>query len=284
MKSITLIIPVYNGEKFLSALLESVIAQTFDDWDCICVNDGSTDGSAQILDSYARKDQRFKIVNQRNGGCGTARNTAINLADSRYIMFADQDDLLHPQSFEIAYNHAEKANADCLCFGFSQFTDKPDFQHLNNDWNISYETKRQGLDLITGRRDSWTIFVWRHIFKTESVRSIPFPPISGGEDQAWMSELSWNKLVWASIPTVLYANRERPDSQSRGISRRYIDCVFSSYEWIRRRAAQYSVDGKWLTRYIRHMAVMYVASVIYRSPRQAFYALGKLRRCLFSGS
>lgn len=264
MKSITLIIPVYNGETYLSALLKSVIEQTFNDWDCICVNDGSTDGSAQILDSYARKDQRFKIVNQRNGGCGTARNTAINLADSRYIMFADQDDLLHPQSFEIAYNHAEKANADCLCFGVSQFTDKPDFQHLNNDWNISYETKRQGLDLITGRRDSWTIFVWRHIFKTESVRSIPFPPISGGEDQAWMTELSWKNLKWASIPPSLYANRDRSDSRSRGISKNYVKNVFASYDWIRERAKLYNVDAKRLDKFIRHMAFMFRLSVIYR--------------------
>ena len=264
MKSITLIIPVYNGETYLSALLKSVIEQTFNDWDCICVNDGSTDGSAQILDSYARKDQRFKIVNQRNGGCGTARNTAINLADSRYIMFADQDDLLHPQSFEIAYNHAEKANSDCLCFGVSQFTDKPDFQHLNNDWNISYETKRQGLDLITGRRDSWTIFVWRHIFKTESVRSIPFPPISGGEDQAWMTELSWKNLKWASIPPSLYANRDRSDSRSRGISKNYVKNVFASYDWIRERAKLYNVDAKRLDKFIRHMAFMFRLSVIYR--------------------
>lgn len=267
MKSITLIIPVYNGERYLSPLLESVIAQTFEDWDCICVDDGSTDGSAKILDSYARKDQRFKIINQLNGGCGTARNTAIKYADSRYIMFADQDDLLHPQAFEIAFKHAERANADCLCFGFSRFKDKPNFQNLNPDWDIYHETKRQGLDLITGRKDSWTIFVWRHIFRTESVRTIPFPPISGGEDQAWMTELSWMNLKWDSITPTLYANRDRSDSRSRGISRNYVKNVFASYDWIRKRAKLYNVDSKRLDKFIRHMAFMFRLSVIYRQVR-----------------
>lgn len=281
---ITIIIPVYNGSRYICELLDSVLAQTESRWQCICVDDGSTDGSPNILSQYSKKDPRISVATQSNSSCGVARNNALKLVKTKYVMFADQDDLLHPQSFEIAFRHAEKANADCLCFGFSQFTDKPDFQHLNNDWNISYETKRQGLDLITGRRDSWTIFVWRHIFKTESVRSIPFPPISGGEDQAWMTELSWKNLKWASISPSLYANRERPDSQSRGISIRYIDCIFSSYEWIRRRAEQYCIDRKRLTHYIRHMAIMYVASVIYRSPRRTFYVLGKLRSCLFSES
>lgn len=283
MSKVTIIIPVYNGSAYLSELLDSVIAQTFSDWACICVNDGSTDDSLEILNRYAASDRRITVITQPNGSCGTARNTAMRHVTTPYVTFADQDDVIHPQTFEIAVTAIESSGVDCLCFGFDQFLGRPKFTPLSKPDTIT-TTDRNGTNLITGRTDSWPIFVWRHIFKTESVKHIPFPSVSGGEDQAWMSELSWNNLVWASIPTVLYANRERPDSQSRGISRRYIDCVFSSYEWIRRRAAQYSVDGKWLTRYIRHMAVMYVASVIYRSPRQAFYALGKLRRCLFSGS
>lgn len=275
MSEITIIIPVYNGAAFLPELLNSVIAQTSGDWNCICVNDGSTDNSLAILNDYADRDNRITVVDQPNGGCGTARNTAMRQVKTRFVTFADQDDVLHPQAFEIAVAAIKTSNVDCLCFGFSRFQDRPDFPFLQKPEKIS-PAQKQGRSLITGKNDSWPIFVWQHVFKTESVRHVPFPPVSGGEDQAWMSELSWNNLSWASIPSVLYANRERPDSQSRGISKRYIDCVFASYDWIRQRAARYDIDPKWLNSYIRHMAFMYTLSVAYRSPSKFLYALRKL--------
>lgn len=283
MAKVTIIIPVYNGAAFLPELLDSIIAQTSKCWNCICVNDGSTDDSLALLNRYAEHDNRITVIDQPNGGCGTARNTAMQLVKTPFVTFADQDDILHPQAFEIAVNAIEISGVDCLCFGFSRFLERPDFPHLAPPDAVSPAQKR-GTDLITGDHDSWPIFVWQHVFKTASVRDIPFPPVSGGEDQAWMSELSWNNLSWASIPSVLYANRERPDSQSRGISKRYIDCVFASYDWIRQRASRYDIDRKWLNGYIRHMAIMYTLSVIYRSPGKSLYALGKLHRCLVSGS
>lgn len=263
MTALTLIIPVYNGERFLRPLLDSVLAQTQNDWTCLCVNDGSTDSSRNILEEYATKDDRIRIVTQPNGGCGTARNTAMKLVETPYIMFADQDDLLHPQAFEIAVRAIERAKVDCLCFGFTRFCAPPTFPSVRTDAAV-VPTQKRGLDLFTGRRDSWPIFVWRHIFRTEAVRDIPFPPISGGEDQAWMSELSWKNLSWASTDSVLYFNREDPHSRSRGISRRYIDNVMASYDWIETRAKLYDVDPRRLRRYIRHMRFMFRLSVIYR--------------------
>lgn len=264
MSGVTLIIPVYNGEQFLAPLLDSVCAQTHSDWKCICVNDGSTDGSLEILRGYAKKDSRFTVIDQPNSSCGVARNNALKLVKTPFVMFADQDDLLHPQAFDIAVRHAERSDADCLSFGFSRFSSDPGFNNIEGDWPISYETERQGLDLITGRRDSWTIFVWRHIFKTESVRNTSFPPISGGEDQAWMCELSWRNLKWASIEPALYANRERVDSRSRRLSKGYIKNIFTSYDWIRERSKLYNVDQARLNGIIRHMAFMFRLSIVYR--------------------
>lgn len=274
MIKVTLIIPVYNGASYLPDLLDSVVGQTSGDWNCICVNDGSTDNSLEVLNSYASKDSRITVIDQPNGGCGMARNTAMRHVTSPFVTFADQDDVLHPQAFEIAASAIKSSGVDCLRFGFSRFFNRPDFQSQTPPQAIS-PTQKRGTALITGKKDSWPIFVWQHIFRTDAVRSVPFPPVSGGEDQAWMSELSWRNLSWASIPTILYANRERPDSQSRGISKRYIDCVFSSYDWIRQRAAKYDIDRKWINGYIRHMAFMFWLSVCYRSPSKSFYALSK---------
>lgn len=283
MSKVSIIIPVYNGAEYLPDLLDSVIGQTSGDWDCICVNDGSSDDSLEVLNRYASKDSRITVIDQPNGGCGTARNTAMQRVTTPFVTFADQDDILHPQAFEIAVNAIESSGVDCLCFGFSRFLGHPDFPHLTHPQTIS-PAQKHGTALITGRNDSWSIFVWQHVFRTAAVKDVPFPPVSGGEDQAWMSELSWRDLSWASIPSVLYANRKRPDSQSRGISNRYIDCVFTSYDWIRQRARRHDVPPKWLSQYIRHMAVMFTLSVAYRSPGKLPYALGKLRRCLLSQS
>ena len=110
----------------------------------------------------------------------------------------------------------------------------------------------------------YVTFVWRHIFRTSAVRQTPFPPVSGGEDQAWMSELSWQGLKWAAISATLYGNREHQTSRSRGVSRRYVENVHFSYRWIRERAQLYGIDPRWAKRYTRHMKLMFDLSCLYR--------------------
>ena len=94
MTKFTIIIPVYNAEKYLKMALDSVLAQSFQDWECICIDDGSKDGSANILDSYALSDERFKIIHQDNGGEGAARNAGLKIAKGEYVALVDSDDVL----------------------------------------------------------------------------------------------------------------------------------------------------------------------------------------------
>jgi glycosyltransferase involved in cell wall biosynthesis len=84
MAKISIIIPVYNAEKYLRQCLDSIFYQTFQDFECICVNDESTDSSLTILEEYAREDKRFKIISQKNKGVSAARNTGLNNAFSQY--------------------------------------------------------------------------------------------------------------------------------------------------------------------------------------------------------
>jgi glycosyltransferase involved in cell wall biosynthesis len=92
MSAISIIIPVYNVAPYLRECLDSVSAQTFSDWEAICVDDGSTDGSSAILDEYAAKDSRFRVVHQANGGVSSARNTALDIAQGKWVSFLDADD------------------------------------------------------------------------------------------------------------------------------------------------------------------------------------------------
>ena len=100
---ISVIIPVYNVEEYLPVCLDSVLAQTFSDFEAVCVNDGSPDNSAAILEKYAKKDARIKVVSRPNGGLSAARNTGLENACGEYIYFLDSDDYIHPQLLEILY-------------------------------------------------------------------------------------------------------------------------------------------------------------------------------------
>ena len=108
----SIIVPVYNTEKYLKKCLDSLVNQTLKDIEIICINDGSLDNSLQILKEYEKKDNRIKIVNQRNQGVSIARNNGIKLASGEYIGFADSDDYVDLDFYEKLYNGA---NANDMC-------------------------------------------------------------------------------------------------------------------------------------------------------------------------
>ncbi len=110
----SIIIPVYNVEFYLRECLDSVIAQTYPGWEAICVNDGSTDGSALILNEYAARDSRLKVITQPNGGLSAARNAGVDAAKGDYVFFLDSDDWLEKNALEVLSTNIE--NEDMLCF------------------------------------------------------------------------------------------------------------------------------------------------------------------------
>ena len=101
MPKISVIVPVYNVEKYLRECLDSILVQTFTDFELILVNDGSQDSSGAICDEYAGKDKRITIIHQENQGQAAARNNAIAIAKGEWIHFVDSDDVIHPQMLEI---------------------------------------------------------------------------------------------------------------------------------------------------------------------------------------
>ena len=115
----SIIIPVYNVEKFLRECLDSVLYQTCTDWEAICVNDGSTDGSDAILNEYSAKDMRFNVINKVNGGLSSARNIGFDAAKGDYVLFLDSDDWLETNALEVLA--ANMDNEDMLCFSGRRF-------------------------------------------------------------------------------------------------------------------------------------------------------------------
>ncbi len=118
MKSVSVIIPVYNVEKYLPKCLESVTNQTYKSLEIICVNDGSPDNSSEILEAFAKKDGRIKIINQANKGLSGARNTGVDAATGDYIVFLDSDDWMDVECLATAVNVAEKDGSDTVMWGY----------------------------------------------------------------------------------------------------------------------------------------------------------------------
>jgi glycosyltransferase involved in cell wall biosynthesis len=109
--AISVIIPVYNADKYLTRCLSSVQQQSMKDLEILCINDGSTDESLHLLEKFAEKDGRFKIISQPNKGLSASRNVGLEKATGDYVFFLDADDWLHPQALEIFYNAAQKSGA-----------------------------------------------------------------------------------------------------------------------------------------------------------------------------
>lgn len=119
MPKLSVIIPVYNAEKFLSRCIESIINQTFQDLEIILVNDGSTDNSLTICQGYASKDKRIKVVDKKNEGSGPTRNVGIRIASGDYLAFPDSDDRMELNAYERCIKIIEDSNVDLLVFGMN---------------------------------------------------------------------------------------------------------------------------------------------------------------------
>ena len=141
---ISIIIPVYNAEKYLFQCLESIINQSYKNIEIICVNDESTDNSMQILQSYALNDSRIKIVDKKNGGPSSARNEAHKHVTGQYIMYLDSDDWIESDTCEVALNHAEMEKADVVFWNYvREYYGRTKQKYIFEKTPLVFETKEQ---------------------------------------------------------------------------------------------------------------------------------------------
>lgn len=132
MPKVSVIIPVYNVEKYLKKCLDSVIGQTLQDIEIICINDESTDNSLSILRDYEKKDSRIKILTQKNQYAGVARNNGLKAATGEYLSFLDSDDFFDIHMLEDMYNKAKKDDSDVVVCGFYKYNN-----HINKITSIA---------------------------------------------------------------------------------------------------------------------------------------------------
>ncbi len=165
---VTVIIPVYNVAAYLPQCLDSVIAQTLDDIEIICVNDGSKDESLAVLNEYAAQDSRIKIIDKANAGVSAARNDGIAAAQGEYIAFLDGDDFLEPDCLEKVYATAVSGNFDTVVFKHNLIDGNKKTVWNNSEFGCFDEDKL----LYT-----FSAVIWNKLYRTAFLREkqIGFP-------------------------------------------------------------------------------------------------------------
>ena len=214
---VDIVIPVYNEEKYLSRCLDSIKAQTYPDWRAICVDDGSIDGSSRILDAYAASDPRFVVIHTGNGGVSRARNIGLSVTDVEYVMFIDSDDLIHPQTLELAVALAERDGSDIVTwyrdryyrtqvaisrfFGLDDIRQKP--WSYNRKYSLSKVKSIVTDNLLAHCTDlsdtkiEWPVkhfYIWKYLFRRNIVEDIRFIEGMNFEDFPWWSEVIMKDL------------------------------------------------------------------------------------------
>lgn len=228
---ISIIIPMYGVEKYLRRCLDSVLNQTFTDWQAICVDDGSPDKSGEIAEEYAERDERFVVLHKENGGLSDARNYGMPHATGEYIMYLDSDDFIHPQTMEIAWNLAQRNNSDIVSFTYDRFyrpqlmvyhklgldTDNVRPFGIRKKYDIDKIKSKTVMDVYEYATDSahnafnpnrkWLIKhcqVWKNMYRRDLISDIPFIKGILFEDFPWWSRVMLRNPRVTIAPLPLY--------------------------------------------------------------------------------
>ena len=208
----SIIIPVYNVAPYLHECLDSVLAQTFPDWEAVCVDDGSVDGSGMILDKYAVEDKRFRVIHQKNSGVSVARNVALNSIKGEWFIFLDSDDMLRNDALEIFAPYAKRNECDgILIQPYLPFWDgKGTPQRKIKTCVLKKEAVKE--DLVFGKYAANGV-PFSRVYRTCMFRHLRFPVgVKVAEDIRFWFDALCVPARWTILNAEYYLYRQRVDS------------------------------------------------------------------------
>lgn len=233
--TISIIIPVYNVERYLPMCLESVAQQNLDDYEVILVDDGSTDSSGVICDKWAENHPEFRVVHQENGGLSAARNSGINKAKGRYLYFVDSDDFLVPNSLLGVLEHAMQCDADVAGFN----TKSGERENLIKIIGDEDKTKNVTSEVMDGDKyiatHNFLATVWWYIIKREYLLSLnlTFPEGHRLEDGSFTPFilLHANRIIYVDALVYCYVTQQDSIMHSKSWEKNFnmlIDYAFAA--------------------------------------------------------
>lgn len=201
---ISIIVPIYNVKKYLDRCVQSILNQTFKDFELILVNDGSIDGSGERCEYYKKLDERVIIIHKLNGGLSDARNVGIEIARGKFLSFVDGDDFVHPQFLEVLYNNIIRENADMSVCAKIEINEEKDITYYKGVSNVKkakvYSRSEAMLHILED--GIINVVAWNKLYKRELFNEIRYPIGKLHED-----EYVIHKIIYKS-KRIVYSNEE----------------------------------------------------------------------------
>ena len=213
MPVITVIVPVYKVEQYLPSCVDSILAQTFSDFELILVDDGSPDGCGAMCDAYAKQDARIHVIHRENGGLSAARNSGMDIARGEYLTFVDSDDLISADYLTALLNAAREQDSEIAVCRFRRFTTgTPDTRSAPASVPVSSISPREAVCMLYRGDERNPINACAKLFHSSVIGSMRFPQGRLHEDQAFVPIACYRALRVALVPAKLYHYRDRADS------------------------------------------------------------------------
>lgn len=238
MVKLSIIVPIYNVERYLERCIISILNQTYVNFELILVNDGSIDNSKDICEKYLSIDNRIKLINKKNGGLSSARNTGIELAIGEYIAFVDSDDYINKYMYEVLITTLKKDKSDMVICGYNKVDqNEANFQEINNYIDVnnvlaSKISKVEALDklLIEGEK---FVFAWNKIYKRKLFNELRYKNGKIYEDEFLAHRVLYkcNKVSVINEKLYFYIQRDGSIINSKFTTKRF-DKVYALKERI----------------------------------------------------
>ncbi|MFJ7728160.1 glycosyltransferase family 2 protein [Neobacillus sp. NPDC097160] len=222
---ISIIVPIYNVEKYLNKCIDSILAQTFTNFELILVNDGSPDNCGGICNKYSIIDPRIKVIHKKNGGLSSARNAGIKIAKGKYIGFVDSDDYIDKKMYEILYNSIELHSSDVVVCDVIKVNEENRIilkQDVNTEYRTEHFTNIQALNQLyqpnedifdpMGRSGERWIFAVNKLYKRSLFQSLKYQEGVIYEDELIIHKIYYQSKKITSISAKLYYYVQRQDS------------------------------------------------------------------------
>lgn len=229
MPEISIIVPVFRAEKYLNACVDSILSQTFSDFELVLIEDGSPDQSGAICDEYAQRDERVRVIHQSNQGQAAARNHALPMTQGKWLCYVDSDDMIHPQMLELLYEAAVRSGAGISMCQMREAPElPPDFTQPRA---LEYELMTMDEPTLTALHDREAYPGWvacAKLIRRELVEGYPFHTGRVYEDNEAVSRWLLPAKTLAMLPEKLYFYRTNPESTTKsGFSLKRLDYLWA---------------------------------------------------------